>query len=207
MDTDLILRYVLGELDDASAIEVKAQIEQGGPAADLHRTVSGMVAALDRSRDLEARFGVEPDAISRLVGHALSARRTIGSALAAGAERLVALLSFDSWRAMPQAALARGGDGSRRVVFESDLASIDVRIDPSSTVLAAFDCIGKVEGAPGATVVWRELDSGREHRIDADTDGFFECVIAGGTHQIELSIAGQTVLTPAVTHPRSDGVR
>jgi hypothetical protein len=202
-----MLQYVLGELDDAGALEVKAQIDRGGSAAELHASVSSMVAALNRSRDIAAGFRVEPEAVARLVGQALSARRTLGSTLAAGAERLVALLSFDSWRAVPKAALARGGDGSRRVVFESDAASIDVRIDPSSTVLAAYDCIGKVEGAPNASVVWRELDSGREHRIHADSDGFFECVIAGGTHQIELSIAGRTVLTPAVTHPVRDGAR
>jgi hypothetical protein len=207
MDRDEIIRYLLGEMDAAEAERARAELARSALAgSDEDRAFAALVTqirdGLPEAVGPSPLFEVSPEVLARLTRSTLGGRVPLGAAVSGVMRQIAAVLRVDTW--LPGAAgpaLARGGDGSRRLVFESEAGVMDVRIDPSSTRLSAYECVGKIEGTGSGSVVWRELDSGVEHEVALDADGFFECTVSGGTHQIELRLTTGTVLTPTVSHP------
>ncbi|MBA4039667.1 MAG: hypothetical protein C0468_05015 [Planctomyces sp.] len=199
----LITSWVMGELSQAEAARAAA-LEAARP--DLAQLAAGLratAAALGRAARVRSGFEVSGEALERLYG--LGPRQGAGARVAravAGAAALVmARLRADSWSAGALTPAVRGEDGSRRVVYESGGAVIDVRIDPSLARLRAYECVGCVQGVGAQRVVWTELDSGAEHLCELEADGFFEVRVRPGRHRIDVHTPAGVISTPDLWHP------
>lgn len=202
-DRALITAWVMGELSEAESARAAA-LEAGRPElAKLAAGLRATAAALGRAGRVGGGFEVSGGALERLYG--LAPREGAGARLARAvvdaAAQLLARLRSDTWSAGALSPAVRGEDGSRRVVFESGGAVIDVRIDPSLSRLRAYECVGCVQGTRASAVVWRELGSGQEHRCELEEDGFFEVRVGPGVHLIEVHTEAGVIRTEDLRHP------
>lgn len=203
-DTDAIIRFVLGELDPAQAAALQARLASDPHGAALLASIQATATTLDRAAAEDADFAVPPAALAGLYALAPTAAPSLAARAAAAVDRVLAALTLDSWAGLAVAGI-RGGDGSRRLVFESPAASVDLRIEPSLTRLNAFDCVGRITAESPCVVTWHEVDRGAAHTSPTDADGFFECTVSAGTHRLEVSLGGRVIMTPTINHPLGDG--
>lgn len=114
--------------------------------------------------------------------------------LAAALQRVVAVLSFDSWAATPALAMRSGAGAARQLVFDAPAGSVELRIAPAGrgyTVAGQWlgeETAGQValEDAEGAPAAQAALDDAGGFRLQGLAEGEYRLTLAVGGHLIEL---------------------
>jgi len=120
-----VLRYALGQLDDAGASDVEEHLAASPAARAYLARVRHVTAAM------EADLGEMPsaEAVDR-VRRAFSRRPAVATVgWLERAERFVARLVFDQ-RQQPMLAGFRGGGEAAQLAYECDQARVDLRLAP-----------------------------------------------------------------------------
>ncbi len=143
-----------------------------------------------------------PDAPADWQRRALAAWRapaplSLARAVDALRQRLLAVLSFDSWA---QPALAAGlrstGSATRQLVFSAEGRDIDLRIAPSGERFAVH---GQVLGPDdnGAVALAPEQAAATVYEAPLDAMGEFHLAgVAPGRYQLSLLLAGHEIVLP-----------
>ena len=143
-----------------------------------------------------------PDAPADWQRRALTAWRAPASLSLAQAvdtlrQRVLAVLSFDSWAQAPLAAGLRStGSATRQLVFSAEGRDIDLRIAPSG---ARFAVHGQVLGPDdsGAVALAPELADATVYEAPLDALGEFHLAdVAPGRYQLSLLLAGHEMVLP-----------
>jgi len=203
-DREELIRYALGEMSDAERRAINDLVAREPATAGDLRAIQRLVEALSRGRAMEERFDMSRAKREDLYKLLDSRERgMLGRAINA-IDTIVAALVSDSWLRTGIAPAMRGEDGSRRFCYSVPRGSIDVRLEPSPARLAAYECVGQICGIQPTTGRWRDIDAGIEHELIIDEDGFFECTVGPGRHQIEVEGDGIAIVTPVISHPGTD---
>lgn len=143
-----------------------------------------------------------PDAPADWQRRALSAWRTrpsLAEAVQALHQRVLAVLSFDSWATAPLAAGLRStGSTTRQLVFSADGRDIDLRIVPGGQ---RFTVSGQVLGPDdhGAVALSPEQTSLTVHETALDEFGEFTLNdVVPGRYRLTLLLSQQEIELPAI---------
>lgn len=148
-----------------------------------------------------------PDAPAAWQRRALGAWRTsspLADALQTLRERVLAVLSFDSWAASPLAAGLRStGSATRQLVFSVEGRDIDLRIAPGDQ---RFTVSGQILGPDerGAVALSSEQVALTVHETALDDFGEFTLKdVAPGRYRLTLMLSQQEIELPAfdIGHP------
>lgn len=143
-----------------------------------------------------------PDAPADWQRRALAAWRapanlSLAQAVEALRQRVLAVLSFDSWAQSPLAAgLRSAGSNTRQLVFSAEGRDIDLRIAPSG---AHFAVDGQVLGPDDNGVVALTSESAATAIYEAPLDALGEfhlADVAPGCYRLSLLLAGHEIVLP-----------
>ncbi|HEX5688125.1 MAG TPA: carboxypeptidase-like regulatory domain-containing protein [Ideonella sp.] len=154
-----------------------------------------------------------PDAPADWQRRALAAWRapaglSLAQAVDALRQRVLAVLSFDSWAQSPLAAGLRStGSATRQLVFSAEGRDIDLRISPAGE---CFTVTGQVLGPDdnGAVALASEQPPATVYEAPLDALGEFRLAdVAPGRYQLSLLLAGHEIVLPPfeVGHLPKDG--
>lgn len=126
-----------------------------------------------------------------------SASLSLAQAVDALRQRVLAVLSFDSWAQSPLAAGLRStGSTTRQLVFSAEGRDIDLRISPSGERFAVH---GQVLGPDdsGAVALAPEQVAATVYETALDAMGEFHLAdVAPGRYQLSLLLAGHEIVLP-----------
>ncbi|WP_374568444.1 carboxypeptidase-like regulatory domain-containing protein [Ideonella sp.] len=122
---------------------------------------------------------------------------SLAQAIDAVRQRVLAVLSFDSWAQAPLAAGLRStGSATRQLVFSAEGRDIDLRIVPSGD---RFAVSGQVLGPDdsGAVALAPEQAEATVYETPLDALGEFRLAdVAPGRYQLSLLLAGHEIVLP-----------
>lgn len=143
-----------------------------------------------------------PDAPVDWQRRALSAWRaqsSLAEKVQALRERVLAVLSFDSWATAPMAAGLRSTRSpTRQLVFSAEGRDIDLRIVPSSQ---HFTLRGQVLGPDESGTVALSSEQAPSSTHEAVLDEFGEFIlndVAAGRYRLMLMLGGHEIALPAI---------
>ncbi len=115
--------------------------------------------------------------------------------VAAALQRVVAVLSFDSWAATPALAMRSGAGATRQLVFDAPAGSVDLRIAPAA---GTYTLAGQWLGEDGAgTVELADADGHPAASAPLDDAGAFHFDgLTEGAYRLTLSVSGTLIELP-----------
>jgi len=200
-DLEIIEKLLAGE-DPLSGPGSAAVQGGGGLVARVHG-LRAMLGSLGEIRggcgDLLTVHDSQRRRLHRLIR---IMERGDGSRGSGWAERVVALLTFDSLRA-PMAVGVRGDSGTRVVRFEAEGFGLDLMVTRGDGGEAACGVAARVAGEIRMTgaleqAVACEIDTDVETALCPDEDWLFSVVLVPGTYSFDISGDGRRFVTPPV---------
>jgi hypothetical protein len=198
-DVDL-LAVLLDEATPAQRALVLAAMAASPAVSARSARLGAMLGSLKTGAERAQDFAVSADQRARLL--ALAPAPGVAASIASMGERatsaargVVALLTFDSWRA--QVALAgyrAAGQAAERLLrYESEACVVDVRVAPDGGAPGRWWMLCECQGLrlSGARLVpVGAAGAGAPVVCELSGEGYAECAAAAGLHRLELTHDG-----------------
>lgn len=200
-DVDL-LAVLLDEATPAQRELVRAAMA-GSPAVNARSARLGaMLGSLKTGVERAADFAVGQEQLARLHAlapepGALASMASLGERVSERVRGVVALLTFDSWRAQgaPAGYRAAGQASERLLRYEGETCVVDVRLAPDAGAPGRWwvqcECEGlRVTGARLVPMSSEQAGEGAATVCELTGGAYAECASGPGLHRLELTHDG-----------------